>query len=234
MVLALLVAAAACNPAKTSADPPQATQPPTSPPDLRVAAPAVLASSAPARPIVTAEIGKPAPDFELRDLEGQTYRLSQFRGKTVVLEWFNPQCPFVKASHNKGSLHGLAEKYTAKGVAWLAINSAAQGKQGFGADANAEGKRKFGLTHPVLMDETGDVGHAYHATNTPHMFVVDDKGVLVYRGAIDNSPDGEGESPQGGSLVNYVVAALDDLAAGRPVKTQQTDPYGCSVKYGSR
>jgi peroxiredoxin len=219
---AFFLGALACNPAK--------------PPAEAREAPAALASSSPSRVAVTgtAEIGRPAPDFELRDLEGQTYRLSQFRGKTVVLEWFNPQCPFVKASHNKGSLHGLAEKYTVKGITWLAINSAAQGKQGFGADVNAEGKRKFGLMHPVLLDEAGDVGHAYHATNTPHMFVVDDKGVLVYRGAIDNSPDGEGESPQGGSLVNYVVAALDDLAGGRPVKTQQTDAYGCSVKYGSR
>jgi peroxiredoxin len=178
-----------------------------------------------------AEIGKAAPDFELRDLDGQSHRLSQLRGKTVVLEWFNPQCPFVNAAHNKGSLHGLAEKYTAKGVAWLAINSAAQGRQGFGVEANADGKRRFGLTHPILLDESGAVGHAYHATNTPHMFVIDDKGVLVYRGAIDNSPDGEGESPQGGTLVNYVAVALDDLAAGRAVKTPQTEAYGCSVKY---
>jgi peroxiredoxin len=222
--LVLLAAVAGCNPAKPSNE---ALEAPTMPV-------ASVASSATARPMLTgpAEVGKPAPDFELRDLEGQSHRLSQLRGKTVVLEWFNPQCPFVKASHTKGSLHGLAEKYTAKGVAWLAINSAAQGKQGYGVEVNAEGKRRFGLAHPVLLDESGDVGHAYHATNTPNMFVVDDKGVLVYRGAIDNSPDGEGESPQGGTLVNYVASALDDLAAGRPVKTPETDPYGCSVKYG--
>lgn len=221
---AFLVTAAACNPAKPPAEVREAPAVASSP------------SSSSSRIAVTgtAEIGKPAPEFELRDLEGQTFRLSQFRGKTVVLEWFNPQCPFVKASHSKGSLHGLAEKYTSKGITWLAINSAAQGRQGFGADVNVDGKRRFGFAHPVLLDETGDVGHAYHATNTPHMFVVDEKGVLVYRGAIDNSPDGEGESPQGGSLVNYVVAALDDLAAGRPVKTQQTDAYGCSVKYAPR
>src|SRR5258708_4505943 len=144
--VAFLVAATACYPAKPSGEAREA--------------PAVAASSSPSRPTVTgtAEIGKPAPEFELRDLEGQTFRLSQFRGKTVVLEWFNPQCPFVKASHSKGSLHGLAEKYTVKGITWLAINSAAQGRQGFGADANVDGKRKFGFTHPVLLDETGDVG----------------------------------------------------------------------------
>lgn len=220
-VVTWLFAATACTPAKPSGESREA--------------PMAVPSSSSSRVIAagTAAIGQPAPDFELRDLEGRTYRLSQLRGKTVVLEWFNPQCPFVNASHTKGSLRGLAEKYTAKGITWLAINSAAQGRQGFGVEANAQGKRKFGLSHPILLDETGEVGHAYHATNTPHMFVIDDKGVLVYRGAIDNSPDGEGESPQGGSLVNYVVAALDDLAAGKPVKTPQSDPYGCSVKYAT-
>jgi peroxiredoxin len=225
--LLVLVAMSGCDPAKPSSEAREA-------PASLASAPAPALSAASARPVVTgtAEVGKPAPDFELRDLDGQNHRLSQLRGKTVVLEWFNPQCPFVRASHTKGSLHRLADKYTAKGVAWLAINSAAQGKQGFGVEANVEGKRKYGLTHPVLLDESGEVGHAYHATNTPHMFVVDDRGVLVYRGAIDNSPDGEGDSPQGGTLVNYVALALDDLSAGRPVKTAQTDPYGCSVKYG--
>jgi peroxiredoxin len=176
-------------------------------------------------------VGQPAPDFELHDLEGGSVKLGQFRGKTVVLEWFNPECPFVRASHTKGSLKGLADRYAQKGVVWLAINSGAPGKQGHGVDANLAGKRKYGLTHPVLLDETGEVGRAYGARHTPHMFVIDDKGILVYRGAIDNSPDGEGEAPQGGVLVNYVEAALSDLGAGRPVKTAQTEAYGCSVKY---
>jgi peroxiredoxin len=181
-----------------------------------------------------AAIGKPAPDFELRDLEGHPVRLSQFKGKTVVLEWFNPECPFVRASHTKGSLKGLAEKYADKGTVWLAINSSAPGKQGNGIEVNLAGTRKYGLKHPVLLDESGDVGRAYDARHTPHMYVVDDKGVLVYRGAIDNSPDGEGESPKGGTLVNYVESALGDLSAGRPVKTTETEAYGCSVKYASK
>jgi hypothetical protein len=131
-------------------------------------------------------------------------------------------------------LKGFAEKVTDKGTVWLAINSGAPGKQGYGVEANLAGTRKYGLKHPVLLDETGEVGHTYDARHTPHMYVVDDKGVLVYRGAIDNSPDGEGESPQGGALVNYVQGALADLSAGRPVKTAETEAYGCSVKYSSK
>ncbi len=181
-----------------------------------------------------AAIGKPAPEFELRDLEGHSVRLSQFRGKTVVLEWINPECPFVRASHTKGSLKGYAEKVTDKGTVWLAINSGAPGKQGYGVDANVAGTRRYGMKHPVLLDESGDVGRAYDARHTPHMFVIDDRGVLVYRGAIDNSPDGEGESPSGGTLVNYVESALADLSAGRPVKTPETEAYGCGVKYASK
>ena len=187
-------------------------------------------NATPATP-TNAAIGKPAPDFELKDLEGHPVRLSQFRGKRVVLEWFNPECPFVRASHTKGSLKGLADKYTDQGTVWLAINSGAPGKQGYGIETNVAGTRRYGLKHPVLIDEKGDVGRAYDAKHTPHMYVIDEKGVLVYRGAIDNSPDGEGESPKGGTLVNYVESALADLSVGRPVKTAETEAYGCSVKY---
>jgi len=148
-----------------------------------------------------------------------------------VLEWFNPGCPFVKASHTKGSLVDTAAKHTKAGVVWLAINSGAPGKQGHGVEANREGKATFKLEHPVLLDESGRVGRAYAAKHTPHMYVIDKQGVLVYRGAIDNSPDGEGESPTGGKLVNYVSAALADIEAGKPVATAETEAYGCSVKY---
>jgi peroxiredoxin len=188
--------------------------------------------SAPQAP-ATAEIGKPAPDFLLPDLDGHQVRLSDARGKVVVLEWFNPRCPFVNLSHTKGSLKGTAARHQAEGVVWLGIDSSAQGKQGYEPDEIREGVAKFGLTHPVLRDTTGAIGHLYGATNTPHLFVIDKDGVLVYAGAVDNSPDGEGESPQGGPLVNYVDAALADLAAGRPVATPRTKAYGCGVKYGS-
>jgi peroxiredoxin len=203
-----------------------------------VATPPPLVSSAAslaASPEVSgrAEIGKPAPDFTLNDLDGHPQRLAALRGKTVVLEWFNPQCPFVGKSHTKGSLRTAASRHASDGVVWLAIDSAAPGRQGFDPTAIREGVRRFGLTHPVLRDETGAVGHAYGATNTPHLFVIDKAGTLVYAGAIDNSPDAEGESAPGGVLVNYVDAALEDLAAGRAVRTPRTPAYGCSVKYGS-
>ena len=190
-------------------------------------APSPAAASSPA------EIGKPAPDFTLPDLDGRSTKLSDYLGKTVVLEWFNPGCPFVNASHTKGQLKELARKEVARGVVWLAVNSAAPGKQGHGVEANRAGKEKFGLTHPILLDESGSVGHAYGAAHTPHLFVVDAKGVLVYAGAIDNSPDGEGESPSGGQLVNYVEQALEDLRAGKAVRTPKTEAYGCTVKYGA-
>ena len=181
----------------------------------------------------SAAVGKPAPDFTLRDLDGREVSLASLRGKVVVLEWFNPGCPFVKASHTKGSLKSNAKKHGAEGVAWLAVNSSAPGKQGADPGANREAAKTFGIEHPILRDENGAVGHAYGATNTPNMYVIDKNGVLVYAGAIDNSPDGEGEAPTSGSLVNYVDAALEDLSAGRAVKTPVTKPYGCSVKYAS-
>jgi peroxiredoxin len=194
------------------------------------------ASAAPSAPssgeaAKTAELGRLAPDFTLKDLDGASVSLSQYRGKTVVLEWFNPGCPFVRASHTSGSLKGLADKHAGQGVVWLAINSGAPGKQGNGADANREGISQFGLHHPVLLDETGDVGKLYGAERTPHMFVVNPEGVLVYRGAIDNSPDGEGQSPEGGKLVNYVDSAISAVQSGAKVEPAETKPYGCSVKY---
>ena len=178
-----------------------------------------------------AELGKPAPDFTLKGVDGKEVALSSFKGKTVVLEWFNPECPYVKASHGKGSLVDTARRQQKKGIVWLAINSGAAGKQGAGLEKNKAAHGNFGMENPLLLDEAGTVGKAYGATNTPHMFVIDPKGVVVYRGAIDNSPDGEGQTPQGGKLVNYVEAALDDLAANRPVKTSDTRAYGCGVKY---
>lgn len=184
-----------------------------------------------ARPEATASIGQAAPDFTLADVDGKTVHLHDYAGKAVVLEWFNPRCPFVNAAHTKASLKGMAARREAQGTVWLAVNSAGEGKQGYGVEETQAGKQRFGLDHPILLDPTGAVGHAYGATNTPHMFVIDPAGTLVYRGAIDNSPDGEGESPTGGKLVNYVDLALDDVAARRPVGVPETKAYGCGVKY---
>lgn len=192
---------------------------------------AVQTASAPAA--AKAEVGKPAPDFALKDLTGKEVKLSAFKGKTVVLEWFNPSCPFVKKAHSVGSLAGSAARHAKKGVVWLAINSGAEGKQGFDLALNTEAVKTWALAHPVLRDSSGMVGKAYGATNTPHMFVIDSKGVLAYAGAIDNSPDAEGKSPEGGTLINYVDAALAALASGTPIAVSTSKAYGCSVKYGS-
>jgi peroxiredoxin len=219
---------AGCSkPAAPPSEPPPATaeQPVVS---EGKADPAAVHATPPAAP---AEIGKPAPDFTLKSVDGKDFTLSQFKGKTVVLEWFNPECPFVKLSHTQGSLKGLAAKQNKQEVVWLAINSGAPGKQGAGEDANKAGIAKYGIDYPVLIDNSGQVGHQYGAERTPHIFVVNPEGTLVYRGAIDNSPDAEGKSPEGGKLVNYVDSTLAALKAGAKVDPAETKPYGCSVKY---
>ncbi len=206
------------------------TQPATASSDSAQVAPAGTAEQGKAE-AGKAEVGKPAPGFKLKDLDGKEVELQSFKGKTVVLEWWNPGCPYVKKSHGKGSLKGYAKTVTDKGAVWLSINSGAPGKQGAGVEANREGAKELGVENPILLDESGAVGKAYGATNTPHMYVIDPAGTLVYAGAIDNSPDAEGESPEGGSLVNYVAAAVDAIDKKQPVTVSKTKAYGCSVKY---
>lgn len=174
-----------------------------------------------------------APSFELPDLDGRKVSLADYRGKVVVLEWFNPECPFVRAAHERGSLVDAAARLQKSGVVYLAVNSAAPGKQGAGVAANRKGAAEFRLDHPILLDERGDVGRAYGATNTPHLFIIDTTGRLVYRGAVDNSPDGEGEAPTGGRLIRYMEEAVEATLAKRSVREPETQAYGCSVKYGS-
>lgn len=193
----------------------------------------LLALVAAASPAFAADVGQPAPDFALKDLDGKVHRLSDLKGTVVVLEWFNPGCPYVVAAHTKGSLVGAAARASKEGVVWLAINSGAPGKQGHGIDTNRTAARTWSMSYPILIDESGEVGKAYGATNTPHMFVVGKDGKLAYKGAIDNSPDGERGAPRGGVLVEYVPAALADLAAGRPVGIPQSKAYGCGVKYAN-
>ncbi|MGB1016245.1 MAG: redoxin domain-containing protein [Nannocystaceae bacterium] len=207
----------AAAPTKTPAKAPEAEKP-ASPP------------TEPDKPIVAAaKIGAPAPDFTLNDLAGKPHKLSDYRGKTVVLEWFNPGCPFVKFAHGKGPLQGMAGTYTEKGIVWLAINSGGPGKQGHGVEANRAAKDTWKMGHPILIDETGDIGHTYEAAKTPHVFVVNDKGILVYRGALDNAPIGEVDG--GGEKVNYLANALAEVAEGKAVTRADVPPYGCSVKY---
>jgi peroxiredoxin len=201
--------------------------------DLRPLATACLLAATPLAALADGppQPGQPAPDFTLPDLDGRPVRLADLKGKIVVLEWFNPGCPYVVASHTKGSLVDAAARAGKQGVVWLAINSGAPGKQGAGAEVNRTAKAAWKLDHPVLLDESGRVGQAYGATNTPHLFVIDAAGRLTYRGAVDNSPDGERGAPEGGVLVEYAAAAVEDLRAGRPVKVASTKAYGCGVKY---
>lgn len=233
-----LLALSACN-SKSKAPEPAAGAEQQEASSTTAAAEAAPSKQAPEQgeeatgPAEPAELGKPAPNFTLRDLDGRSVRLSDYAGKVVVLEWFNPGCPFVQNSHRKGSLVGAAERHGQNGVVWLAINSGASGKQGHGVEVNRKAAAELGMKYPLLLDESGEVGRLYGAERTPHMYVIDAQGVLVYRGAIDNSPDGEGLSPEGGTLVRYVDQALEEIAAGKPVSVPDTKAYGCTVKYGS-
>jgi peroxiredoxin len=175
----------------------------------------------------TAEPGGAAPGFTLPDLDGTSHSLSAFAGKTVVVEWFNPGCPFVKHAHGEGPLADQAKRHT-EDVVWIAINSGGPGKQGHGIEQNKEAVAKWSMDHLVLIDESGEVGRTWGATTTPHMFVVDGEGVIRYEGALDNAPLG---NVKGGVEVNYVDAALANLEAGDAVADSYKKPYGCSVKY---
>lgn len=142
----------------------------------------------------TAKVGEPAPAFTLPSVSGEQVSLADYAGKTVVLEWFNPDCPFVKYAHESGGpLATLGNEQTKAGIVWLAINSGAPGKQGAGAERNKQAQTDWKLEHPILIDEDGKVGHTYGAQTTPHMFVIDPAGKLIYAGALDNAPLGRVE-----------------------------------------
>ncbi|WP_437654293.1 thioredoxin family protein [Sorangium sp. So ce1182] len=211
-------ASAPAAPAATSA---AAQQP-------RADAPKAKAAEAPAN-AAQAKIGQPAPDFTLPDLDGKPVKLADHKGKTVVLEWFNPGCPFVQLAHRKGGLKDVPAQQTANGVVWLAINSGAPGKQGATREENVKAKAEFGMAYPILLDEKGDVGRAYGAQRTPHMYVIDPQGTLVYAGAIDSTKGGEPEPDE--KVTNYVDVALTELAAGKAISTKETEAFGCTVKY---
>lgn len=170
------------------------------------------------------DVGDKAPGFTLTDSAGKTVSLADFTGQVVVLEWTNPDCPFVKRHYQEGSMKNLTSAYSEIGVVWLTINSTNY----MDAAANAAFAKKEGIGWPVLVDQDGSVGHAYGAATTPHMFIIDAKGIVVYEGAIDDDPRGNLEA---GARTNYVSNALNDVAAGQAVSTPETKPYGCSVKY---
>jgi peroxiredoxin len=186
------------------------------------------AQSAPSTPV---EVGSPAPDFTLKDTGGGEHRLSGYlaEGKVVVLEWFNPDCPFVRRHHERDkTMSHLNGEYAGKGVVWLAVNSGAPGKQGAGQERNVQARKEYQIAYPVLLDESGMVGRMYGAKTTPHMFVIRPDGILAYAGGIDDDPRGTNEK-----RTNYVAQALSSCLAGKPVATAHSDSYGCSVKYGT-
>jgi peroxiredoxin len=177
------------------------------------------------------KVGAPAPAFSLPDSHGKTHSLGDFKGKYVVLEWFNPGCPFVQKHYKSANMQKLQKEFTGKEVVWLTIDSSAPGKQGGLTPEEANQQIADWKMEPtaLLLDPDGQVGHEYAATNTPHMFVVNPEGNLIYEGAIDSKASTDPADIQ--SATNYVKMALDEAMAGKPVATAKTRAYGCSIKY---
>lgn len=174
---------------------------------------------------VSAEVtvGQPAPNFAVADTNGKMRSLSEFKGKFVVLEWFNPDCPVSKGFYDNQTMQNLQKSLAKKGIVWLSIDSSAPGKQGniTPEKGNAILKERTATPTALLLDPDGKIGRLYGAKTTPHMFIIDSKGTLIYNGAIDDKKTGK----------NLVQAALDEALAGKPVSISATQPYGCSVKY---
>jgi peroxiredoxin len=173
----------------------------------------------------TAEVGKPAPAFTLKDEAGKAHSLADLKGKVVVLEWTNSECPFVKRHYDAKTMQTTQKGFDAKKVVWLTVDST----NSHDAKGVAEWKKKEGFAQPVLLDKDGKVGKSYAAKTTPHMYVIDAQGVVRYAGAIDDNPRGKNATS-----VNYVKTAVDELLAGKAVTTATSEPYGCSVKYADK
>ena len=177
------------------------------------------------------KVGSEAPAFTLKDTSGKTHSLADYKGKFVVLEWFNEGCPFVKKHYTSGNMQKLQKEYSGKDVVWLSINSSAEGEQGHVTPETAPktiAEWNMNATR-ILLDHDGKVGKAYGAKTTPHMFVINPEGKLVYQGAIDSKPTANTADLD--TAENYVKVALENSMAGKPVSTTSTKPYGCSVKY---
>jgi peroxiredoxin len=175
-------------------------------------------------PALAAEVGKPAPAFKLKDEAGQEHSLAQYQGKIIVLEWTNPGCPYVQRHYRANTMANTLKGFDASKVVWLAVDSTSSNTP----DKSVAWKKEKAFTYPVLQDAEGTVGKSYGAKTTPHMYVIDEKGVLRYAGAIDDDPRGKAEQP-----VNHVKTTVDALLNGKPVPASTTESYGCSVKYRS-
>jgi len=179
------------------------------------------------------QVGQPAPEFTLTDSDGKSHKLSDFKGKFVVLEWLNHGCPFVVKHYGSGNMQKLQKEYTGKDVVWLSIVSSAPGKQGHTSaeEANKTKAEKGSAATAVLLDEDGTVGRLYDAKVTPELYVVDREGTLIYAGAIDSVKSTDAADIEGAK--NYVKQALDEATAGKPVSEPTTTAYGCGVKYAN-
>jgi hypothetical protein len=189
---------------------------------LLCAAPAILSA---------AKVGETAPDFTGTASNGKSVHLSDLRGKYVVLEWHNNGCPFVRKQYNSGNMQNLQKRWTAQGVVWFTVLSSAPGKQGYvtATEENDYLAKEQAAPTAALLDPSGDIGHRYDAKTSPHMFVINPQGVLIYDGAIDDKPTPDLNDVPGAK--NYVSLALEEAMAGKQVETAATRPYGCSVKY---
>jgi len=177
--------------------------------------------------------GKPAPVFETAAADGKLHKLSDFSGKWIVMEWYNKDCPYVKKHYGSNNMQDLQKKYTSKGVIWLSVNSSAEGKEGYtdAKEAMTVAKAAKSNATAILLDPTGVVGKAYGSKTTPHMFVIDPKGTVVYAGAID---DNNSSDPKViAKSKNYVAAALDAGLENKKIETTSTKPYGCGTKYAN-
>ncbi|MDP9413646.1 MAG: thioredoxin family protein [Pseudomonadota bacterium] len=193
---------------------------------------ALVAASLVAAPaLAEPQIGKAAPNFSLNDVNGRVVKLSDFRGKMVVLEWNNPECPFVRKHYNSGNMQKTQTAAKKDGVVWLSINSSAPGKQGHMDGAKLKAVLAAQKSQPTayLLDPNGVVGTGYGAKTTPHMYIIDRRGNLVYMGGIDDKPTPNPADIHGAR--NHVLAALSELKARKPVSVPTSRPYGCNVKY---
>jgi len=180
-----------------------------------------------------AQVGEAAPEFTLQAADGETHSLSDFDGKYVVLEWLNFGCPFVQKHYESGNMQQLQETYTEKDVVWLSIVSSAEGKQGYypPEEMVVQKEKHNGNMTAILMDPSGEVGQSYGAQVTPHMYVINPEGQLVYKGGIDDKPTTDTADIEGAT--NYVVMALEQAMSGEEVEVKTAKPYGCTVKYAA-
>ena len=194
---------------------------------------AALALAVAAAPVPThaSKVGAPAPDFKGTDSKGKVHNLADFKGKWVVLKWHNEGCPYVRKHYGGNNMQKLQQEWTAKGVVWLTVISSTTGQQGYmePAQADAYFAKQKAAPSAILLDPTGEIGRLYDAKTTPHMFVIDPNGMLVYNGAIDDKPTSDQADLAAAS--NFVSAALSEGMAGKAVTTATSRPYGCGIKY---